>query len=244
MFSFLRRKKEAFDLGSLKVDMHSHLIPGIDDGARDLDDSMRMIQKLVDLGYQKIITTPHIYWDYYKNTPEIINDGLHKVKEAMDKQGIDLEIEVAAEYYFDANFLKEIREENLMTFGDNHVLFELPFSVKAENVDQLVFQLVGNGYKPILAHYERYVYYHSPTLEMAKDFRRRGILLQMNLLSLAGHYGPEIQKQAELMIELDLVDFVGTDCHRIEHLHILEKALSSKSFQKLKEAKLMNHTLV
>ncbi|MBW7868959.1 MAG: capsular biosynthesis protein [Brumimicrobium sp.] len=244
MFSLFRKHIDSFNLASVAVDMHSHLIPGIDDGAKDMDNTMELLRKFSELGYQKVITTPHIYWDYYKNTSEIILEGLQKVRERVEQEQLPIQVEAAAEYFFDAHFLDLIDNDEILTFGDKYVLFELPFLVEPYNVDQLIFLLLGKGYKPIMAHFERYLYYHSKTLAMAEDFRRRGVAIQLNLLSLTGHYGESVRHQAELMIEKNLVDFVGTDCHRIEHLEIIKRNLKKKNFSKLSELNLKNNQLL
>ena len=133
MFSgFFKKKKqlEPIDLGQIAVDMHSHLIPGIDDGSKSMDESIAMLAKFQHLGYRKVITTPHVMFDYYRNTPEIILSGLEQVRETAAKLGLDIEIEAAAEYYFDEYFLELIAKKELLTFGDNYVLVEFAFQGK------------------------------------------------------------------------------------------------------------------
>jgi len=244
IFNLFKRTPERppFDLSILKVDMHSHLIPGIDDGSKSLDSTIAMLSKMRDLGYKKIITTPHILSDYYKNTPEIILNGLEVVKAEIRRINLDIEFEAAAEYYFDENFIQQIQKKNILTFGDNYVLFEFGFRDEPTNIDSLLFSLQSNGFSPVLAHFERYAYWCGSVRE-ALEFRERGVKIQLNLNSLAGHYGPEIKKQAERLIDAKCVDFVGTDCHRIEHLLILEQHLSSEYMHKLSDCNLLNNQL-
>lgn len=235
-------KLDPISLSSFGIDMHSHLIPGIDDGSKSLDDTIAMLSKMKELGYKKVITTPHILSDYYKNTPEIILAGLEIVKKEVKRIELDIAVEAAAEYYFDEYFVKQIEQKKILTFGDNYVLFECAFRDEPTNLDSLIFSLQSNEYKPILAHFERYIYWHG-SVEKAVELRERGIKIQLNLNSLAGHYGPEIKKQAERLVDSKCIDFVGTDCHRIDHLLILEKNLSSEYMHKLLKCELLNNQL-
>lgn len=224
--SFLKNifKKEErlppIDFSVFGADMHSHLIPGIDDGSKSIDDSLLMIRRFKELGYKKIVTTPHIMADYYKNTSDIILRGLDNVRNALVKENIDMEIEAAAEYNLDDGLEEKIKKRDILTFGDNYVLFELPFGMEPPNMQEIIFELQTKGYKPVLAHPERYMFWYK-NFEKYHELKDRGVILQLNLLSLAGVYSPEIQKVAERMVDEDLVQFVGSDCHRIEHLEMI-----------------------
>ncbi len=245
--NIFKKKEEIlppFDLSILKVDMHSHLIPGIDDGSKSMDETIALLAKFESLGYKKVITTPHIMSDYYKNTPEIILSGLEQVRKAVKELNLTIEIEAAAEYYFDETLLDKLaKNEKLLTFGDNYVLFEFSFHVEPPQIETLFFELVTKGYKPVLAHFERYAFLFN-TPEKANEWRKKGINIQMNLNSLTGHYGPEVKKCAESLIDNGWVDFVATDCHRMEHLMFLEKNLPLPYFHKLGELNLKNQTLI
>ena len=130
MFKWFSKKEQVLEelsLSKIGTDLHSHLIPGIDDGARDMEASILLIKKFIDLGFKKIITTPHIMSDLYQNTPEIINSGLSKLKQELIKQEIDIIVEAAAEYYVDYNFEQKIGTEKFMTFGDKNILIEFSF---------------------------------------------------------------------------------------------------------------------
>ncbi|MGB1453689.1 MAG: tyrosine-protein phosphatase [Crocinitomicaceae bacterium] len=245
IFSNLFKKKEVlppFDLGRFKSDMHSHLIPGIDDGAQDMDQTIAMLAKFESLGYKKVVTTPHIMTDSFPNNPEIILSGLEKVKNEIKKVGIEIEIEAAAEYYFDETLMPKIKNKELLTFGDNYVLVEFAFHSPPQFLDQLFFELKTHGYRPVIAHFERYLYYLGK-IDKAEKWRSEGINIQINLNSLFGQYGPEVQKQAEKLIDEGQFDFVGTDCHRIEHLMILEKNLSSPYLHKIGKYLIKNMVL-
>ncbi len=225
-------KLEPISLSTFGTDIHSHLIPGIDDGSPDMESSINMIRRFIELGYKKIVTTPHVMCDYYKNTPDIILKGLEGVKNELQKNNISIDISAAAEYNLDDGLEALIENKKLLTFGDNHVLFELPFMNEPKNFQETVFNLQMAGYKPVLAHPERYTFWYND-FEKYEELKSRGILLQMNLLSLTGHYSPQTKKIAEKMVEANLVDAVGTDCHRLEHLALIEEFLSSKYFHLL-----------
>ena len=238
---FGKREEELpdFEISSIKTDMHSHLIPGIDDGSQTMDETIAMLAKFESLGYSKVITTPHIMSDSYPNTPEIILAGLEKVRNEMHQLGMKIQLEAAAEYYFDETLIPLIKNKELLTFGDNYVLIEFGFHTPPQYVDQVFFDLKTMGYRVVVAHFERYMYYLGK-IDQAIEWREKGINIQLNLNSLSGNYGPAIKKQAEALIDAQAIDFVGTDCHRIEHLMLLEDSMNSKYFKKLGQIPLKN----
>ena len=245
IFNFFGKKKEVlqpFDLSRFKVDIHSHLIPGIDDGSQTMDETIAMLTKFQSLGYKKVITTPHVMSDSFPNTSENILAGLEDVRAELKKVGLTIEIEAAAEYYFDETFIAKIKTKDLLTFGDNYVLLEFAFHSPPQYIDQMFFELQSRGYRPVVAHFERYMYYLGK-IDQATEWRRKGINIQININSLFGHYGPEIKKQAERLIDAGEFDFIGTDCHRIEHLMLLENSLTSPYIHKIGNYLLKNTIL-
>lgn len=244
---FQKREKlrEAADVSILQVDLHSHLIPGIDDGSQSMDETMEMLNRLQDMGYRKVITTPHVMSDYYRNTPEIILSGLQDVRQAIADQGLDLEVEASAEYYLDDSFERLINQDDLLPFGDKrYILFELPFISEPLNFATVIFNMQLKEYKPILAHPERYGYWYGQH-EKLEDIHDKGVLLQLNINSLSGYYGPEAKKVCDWLIEKDMVSFLGTDCHRMEHLDVYRNlTCRTLAFHKLLESgRLLNKTL-
>ena len=225
--NFLRKKtknlNEPINLGLLHTDLHSHLIPGIDDGSKSMEDSINLIKELWDLGYRKLITTPHIMADYYKNTPEIILTGLENVRAELKRQGIEMEIEAAAEYMLDDGFMAKLEAGNLLTFGNKFILVELSYIAEPPNLNAIFFELQTNGYQVVLAHPERYNYWHND-FSKYQDLFDRNILLQMNINSLTGWYSSESKKIAEKLIEHKLLSFLGTDLHNENYLHELKKS--------------------
>lgn len=244
LFAQLFSKKEypEFDFSSLKVDMHSHLIPGIDDGSDSMEETVMMLRKFIDLGFSKVITTPHIKLGSFDNTSEIIRQGEADVRKAIADYWLDIEFEVAAEYYFDYSFIEKIESGDILSFSDGHVLFEYSFHQKPMAYKEMIFALQMKGYKPILAHFERYPYYHGST-NKAAELRDRGVKIQLNLLSLFGHYGPAVQKQAELLVKENQIDLVGSDCHRIDHLEIIQANAKNPYLNKLVEMDIFNAKL-
>lgn len=246
LFSGLFTKKEKLgpaDLSVLKVDMHSHLIPGIDDGSKSLDDTIAMLAKFKDLGYSKVITTPHIMSDFYKNTPETILGGLEIVREEIKRIGLDIEIEAAAEYFYDETFVARLANDDFLTFGkDKHVLIEFAFTSEPIGYDAFFFDMLMKDYKPIIAHFERYMFLHG-SIDKAREWREKGVLIQLNLNSLSGHYGPSVKKQAELLVDSGQIDFIASDCHRIDHLNQIENLLTSEYLHKVLELPLKNKFL-
>ncbi len=224
------RKEITFDYNNLVVDMHSHVLPGIDDGAQTPEESIMLIKKMMELGITKIIATPHIMADYYRNTAETINGALAVLKTELKKQQIDIDIEAAAEHYFDETFEDRIDNNKLMTMGDNYVLFEFSFVSMPPNVVPIIQKLKAQGYKPILAHPERYPYID---IEQLRNFREWGLNLQINSIALTGYYGKESKKMAETLIDHQLVDFISSDMHHAKHAQAFKDALRMPYMEKL-----------
>jgi protein-tyrosine phosphatase len=222
MFGFLKKKPPSdATLAPLGCDMHSHLIPGIDDGAPDMDTSLRLIRGMVALGYRRLITTPHINGDVYPNTPAIIRAGEAAVIEQLKKEGIGVEFKAAAEYLLDDHFTRALSAgEPFLTIKDNLILVELSFVVPLLNLKEIIFDLQLKGYIPVLAHPERYLYF-AANKGWYDQLRDAGCLFQLNLLSFTGHYGPDAQDLATWLVKKNYVEFLGTDLHHERHLEIL-----------------------
>jgi protein-tyrosine phosphatase len=223
MFSFFKKKhrRHTLNFNAIGVDIHSHLIPGVDDGADDIEASVALIKGLRDLGFKKLITTPHIYSDYYPNSSDRLLAGLATVRKELVKQQIDIEISCAAEYFMDDYFESLIEKNDILPLYDNYVLVEMSFFAAPMKLNDYLFKLQTKGYKPILAHPERYTYFEKD-FDRFKDLKNRGCKLQLNLLSLTGHYGKAVQDLAEKLLDNKLYDFVGTDTHRMEHVEKLQ----------------------
>ncbi len=227
MFGLFKKKSRSFsvDFAEIGVDIHSHLIPGVDDGAKDLEDAISLIRGLKDLGFKKIITTPHIYSDYYPNTSDRLIAGLDTLRKGLKDANIEIEVSCAAEYYMDDMFEERLKTNDILPVFDNYVLVEMSFFSEALKLEEYLFQMQIKGYKPILAHPERYTYY-SKKFNRFQELKDRGCTLQLNLLSLTGHYGKEVKDLAIKMLNANLYDFVGTDTHNVGHIEKL-KSLNS-----------------
>jgi protein-tyrosine phosphatase len=234
MFGLFKKKQTkrdiTFNYAELGVDMHSHVLPGIDDGAQTPEDSIVLIKKMMELGIRKIIATPHIMADYYRNDAISINNALDILKAELQRQEIDIEIEAAAEHYYDETFEARIDRDELMLMGGKYVLFELPFISKPPTLFVAIQKLKNKGYQPILAHPERYPYL---TLEEFKTIHDWGCLFQLNIISLAGYYGRETKKIAETLVDHNLIDFTSSDMHHPRHAAAFHDALSTTYAAKL-----------
>jgi len=246
VFSFFRKSaSDDVDLSGLVCDMHSHLIPGIDDGAKDMEDSILLIRGLVDMGYRKLITTPHISGDFYPNTPEIIGEGLGAVQAELAKQNIDVELHAAAEYLIDDHFIRLLGSGSpLQTLKDKLILVELSFAVPAINLKEILFEVQLKGYQPVLAHPERYLYFGADKIWYDR-LRDAGCYLQLNLLSIRGYYGKASQELAQYLIKKKYVDLLGTDLHHERHLASLHSSRIEDTVKKLLDTGLiLNPTLL
>lgn len=224
--------KNPIDISVLKTDMHSHLLPRLDDGVKSLAESVLLIKKMKEAGYTKLITTPHIMKDYFKNNYEIINNTLQTVKEALVKENISIELQAAAEYLIDDGFEKRLEHGNLLTMGNNYVLVELSFYNMYHGFFSTLFDMNVAGFKVILAHPERYSYFHDK-YDLYEDLKARGLYFQLNAISLSGYYTPKVRKTAEKLIEMGFYDFVGSDLHNVDYFNNLVKSFHNKHLEKL-----------
>jgi len=239
LFSFFN--KASILSNSIRVDIHSHLLPGIDDGVKTLKESIEIIRRFKFLGYHKLITTPHIFSDLYPNTAEIIQEKLSIVKHGLKKENIEITLEASAEYYLDMEFLRLIEDDELLPFMGNYILFETPCNSKLIILDVAIESIIRKGYIPVLAHPERYHYLYSDNLERYKELKRMGVLFQVNLKSLQSH-SKSMKKTALKLIKAGLVDFIGSDAHRMQDMIIVEKVLKTKEYQTIiKNNNLLNN---
>lgn len=243
---FKRKPEEIvpLDLSWLQTDMHSHLIPGIDDGSKSMEESIDLIRRLAGYGLKKIITTPHIMSEYYRNTPEIIRMGLEDLRRAVKMEGIEVELDAAAEYYMDEIFLEKVKEgEQMLTFGDRYILVETGFINKPQMLLDTIFHLEMAGYKPILAHPERYQYLIMDK-KLQEELFERKLLFQVNLLSLTGFYSKQVKDFGETLVEKGVVALLGTDCHNSRYLDMLETLPRfNKVYEKIQHLELINTQL-
>ncbi|WP_426493259.1 tyrosine-protein phosphatase [Hymenobacter sp. 102] len=226
--------------------MHSHLLPGLDDGAETMEQSVEMLRELYVLGYRKLIMTPHIMGDFYRNTPEGIRGALAAFRQAASAAGLGgVELACAAEYYLDESFGPRLEREELLSFGGERrmVLVETSYINEPFNLAETIFNLKAAGYQPVLAHPERYTYLYGRFEELLR-IRDMGVLLQVNLNSLIGYYSAGAKRVAEKLVDAELVDLLGTDAHNTKHLeNIRTKVLTSPYLVKALALPLLNNTL-
>lgn len=220
--------------------MHSHLIPGVDDGSQDFTESLTLIRGLLDLGFGHLITTPHVMQDMYPNTPGTLEEGFALIRKYWKG---DLPLGFAAEYFLDDHVMGLMeRDEPLLKVTGNKVLVEISFVSRPMGLMERIFNLQMKGYEPILAHPERYTYFHRDP-GMYEAIRNTGCLFQCNLLSFSGYYGDMIRDAAEFLVNRDLVDLLGTDLHHQRHLAALREMPFTPSLKKLMSRNLLNRKL-
>lgn len=224
MLNFFNKQSasdELYDFSCMAQDIHCHLLPGIDDGSPDVETSIALIRSLGDAGITKFICTPHIIGDMFRNTPETIHAALDILKKACLDNKLEVQLSAAAEYMLDDYFMELLRKRSpLLTLTKNYILTELSYATSPSNLEKIAFELNINGYLPLMAHPERYHYYHK-TYGAYHRMKELGFLLQVNLLSLIGYYGKAPAKAAKYIVENNLADFVGTDLHHFNHLKAL-----------------------
>ena len=243
IFSFFKKRKEKKIGPVLKVDPHSHFIPGIDDGSQSMEESLSLLRGMEALGYEKVITTPHIMVDVYRNTPKIIKEGLASLREAAKAEGIHIEIEAAAEYYLDEGFYDHLHSGEVMSINNKYLLFETSYVSKPLQLEEMIFEILAAGYIPLMAHPERYRYVEDPLKEYSR-FKELGALLQLDLNSLGGHYGKDAKKKAEILSENGMIDFLGSDVHHLKQTRFLDDVFKSENYARVWENNtILNDTL-
>lgn len=244
LFSFFKSSPSTPDLSFIGTDMHNHILPALDDGSQNLENSVRYIKELQQLGYKKIICTPHVISDVHPNTPKTIGDAYALLKEQLKEQNLEIELGYGAEYMVNHEFDDILREGKILAFGaEKYVLIEMSYLAESLNIKEAIFELMVQGYKPILAHPERYNYYHYAN-DKIMEFVEVGCLLQLNLLSLTGYYGKQAKDTALWLMKQKVISFAGTDLHHDRHLSVLKKLAADKKITGLlKNLELKNNLI-
>lgn len=216
------------------VDIHSHLLPGIDDGAKDQDDSLALINKLNQYGFSQFITTPHILTGVWNNTREGILTNESATVPYLRGNGMQVPFKAAAEYLMDDSFLKLLKNSPLLTLKDNYVLVEMSYLNPPMQLYEIIFDLQIAGYKPVLAHPERYIFYHNKFDEYYR-LKKAGCLFQINLLSVTGYYGKPVLTIAEKLLDNKMIDFAGSDAHHDRHIESIKNKVLVKKHDILAE---------
>lgn len=252
MLSFFRRRSggeavgEAgggFRLDWMQTDMHCHILPGIDDGSPDVETSIALLQQYTAMGIDRFIATPHVNQHMFPNTPDTIKAAWEKLAAACLEKGMVVHIQYSAEYYLDEGFLEALRNDQLLPLPGNYVLIEVSFSRRPMvDLGDVARSVMDKGYFPILAHPERYRYWYK-NINKFETLKTQGWLLQVNLLSLAGYYGGTEQKMARILLDNELIDFIGTDTHKADHLYHIASSGKDPWMKRAREIYLMNKFL-
>ena len=223
MLDWFHKKKYLADYLEGLVDIHNHILPGIDDGAQNLEESLAMIRAFGELGINRFIATPHMFPALYPNTPKTINASRqHLMEGLMDEGSTSVSVEAAAEHMIDDSIEDLLASGAYMPIRGNYMLVEMSYLQPSLNFDEAIVQISGKGITPILAHPERYFYLHQKP-HLYREYKNKGILFQMNMLSLGEYYGKDVQLMARKLLEQDMIDFMASDAHGLKHLKALRE---------------------
>jgi len=236
MLSFFKQKPTLKDLiPNGFTDIHSHLMFGIDDGAQTEEDSLFLINSLIAFGFENFITTPHTFSGFWDNTSEKILTKEKEVKDLFLQNNITNSFKTASEYLMDDHFVTLFQNKDILTLKDNYVLVEMSYLNPPIQLYSIIFDLQVAGYKPVLAHPERYTFYHK-NFDEYKKLKNQGCLFQLNLLSTVGYYGSDVQETAFKLLKSGMIDFVGSDVHHKKHIEAFDNKINLKDLVPLTDA--------
>ncbi|GGF80183.1 tyrosine-protein phosphatase [Wenyingzhuangia marina] len=211
------------------VDIHSHLLPGIDDGAKNIEDSLALIERLQKQGINNFRITPHVLGGVWENSSSVIKEKEADLRKVLKEKGFDnVNIHAAAEYMLDDHFSALLDNNDILPLKDKYILVEMSFFNPPFNLDDLLFQIQVKGYVPVLAHPERYNYYHN-NMSQYEKLIEAGCLFQLNLLSLTEQYGKPTTKIAYELLKKGMYTFTGTDTHHKRHVHLMNEIATKKN---------------
>ena len=235
MLSLFKSKPKLAELiPSGYVDIHSHILPGIDDGAQKIKDSEFLLESMIDFGFSKVITTPHTMKNVWDNTTSSIGDAYNLVHSELPELSKQVSLQFASEYFLDENLIQLAQQEKLLPLKDNFILIEMSYLNAPIQLYDFLFELQLKGYQLVLAHPERYNYFHSNKKEYQK-LKKAGCLFQLNLLSTVGYYGKNVAEIADYLLKENLYDFVGSDIHHKNHVAAFQNKVMIKNYQILEE---------
>ena len=236
MLNYFKRKPLLVDLiPDQYTDIHSHLLPGIDDGAQNSTETRFLIEAVQKFGFAQAISSPHVMAGVWDNSSEKIQTTLNSTILELETLTVDFPLRAAAEYMMDSNFMNLFQKEKLRTLKDNYVLVEMSYLNAPIQLYDLLFELQIAGYQPVLAHPERYSFYHF-NLDEYQKLKNAGCLFQLNLLSTVGYYGSEVNQAASYLLKKGMIDFVGSDIHHRNHIKAFNTKVKLKDWQPLEEA--------
>jgi len=205
------------------IDLHTHILPNVDDGSDSLDKSIEHLQVISDLGVEKVFLTPHYMLGKFANNKEDVTRQFEILKEEASKFMIRTELVLGAEVYCDETLLEQMKAEKLTLGDSNYILFETSLNDISDNSKQFIYELQMSKYRPILAHPERYSYVHAHP-NIVKEFMNRDVLIQVNASSLLGYHGRKVKEIAWRLLYKGYAHFVASDDHCRHSDYILKKA--------------------
>ena len=211
----------------MKIDFHSHILPGLDDGATDLENAVELAAAMKEWGFERITCTPHIT-NKFRNTPETIRPAFEMLQNALQERGVSVELRMSAEYRLVPETWPEVLEQNwLMPIEDRFILMELPIfdpdDIKDIKPIEEFKKIKAMGLTPLLPHPERYFYLSHDELLRYVD---AGVMIQSNYGSLAGVYGTDVKLRVQRLIDEGLVSFLATDMHNMHYINTIDAWLS------------------
>ena len=242
MFQFFNRKKYLIDHLDGFIDIHNHILPGIDDGAKTVEDSIGLVKAFDAVGVHRFIATPHIMHNYYPNDRKSICGALNGLEDALSRYGLKhISVRAAAEHMIDDNFEHLLEHGKAMPLNEHHLLVEMSYLQPPINFEEAIIKTASTGYFPILAHPERYGFLHH-RMRKYRSYKEHGILFQMNMLSLGEYYGKEVPKVALELLQEGLIDFIASDVHSMAQFEALKKLKLSRKMVDL-VLPLINNTI-
>jgi protein-tyrosine phosphatase len=207
------------------IDLHLHYLPGVDDGVGSLADASTICRELKAMGYERLVTTPHIRSGMFENRRPQLESAFAALREQLGDDPLLPALELSAEHHCDALFLELFEAGAILPYPGAHaVLVEFPNQALPLAFDRLAFRLARKGLKAIIAHPERYVPLFKRT-DPVDALLDQEVGLQLDLMSLVGKYGRSARKAAERMLDEGAYTIAATDTHRVEDLARVATAL-------------------
>ncbi len=243
MFNFFKKKEKAKLFYS--TDVHSHMLPGVDHGAKDIDNALELIQAQIEMGVNKFVLTPHITKSTFENTPYTIKNAYETFRKTLEDTELDIQIAVSAEYRLDEFSLDQFDKDMYLPMPKNHLLLENAYQQERIDLDDIIFNVQLKNFTPILAHPERFHYY-AYKKQRFQQLHDAGTLFQVNIMSFAGYFGNTARNNAEWLLQNNLIDFLGSDIHNMEHVQVINDYIKTKDYRKIASklnGRILNDTL-
>ena len=242
MFNFFRRSREQTKL-FYETDVHCHILPGVDHGSQNIAESLELLRTEIDMGIKRVVCTSHVTAETFENTPESLTKAFEELKKAVAEEGLPIELFLSAEYRIDEYWQKQYAAGQILPMPGKYILLENSFIQELIGMDEMMFELQVKGYKPILAHPERYRYYHSRH-DRYEKLHSSNVVFQVNILSLAGYFGPGPREAALWLIDNNLCNMLGSDMHNMEHAKVIMDYINSKEWRRLIERHMLDRRVI